>query len=136
MPELTDIHCWLKLVDSSTGQPIPDGAYIEPTPSAKVTVRYYVANESDQPVGPFWVVGALYRNAERVKPAGQPNVVPAQQITLQPNQIWKKEHQVSESASFASYEARILGDVGSLVKEEDESNNRDTRTFTVYKPPA
>lgn len=134
MPELPDVHCWIKLVDASTGKPIVNGA--EVNPPAKVAIRYYVANEGDQPVGPLWVVGALSRNGQRVKPSGQPNVVPAQQITLQPNQIWKKEYSVSEADPFVVYVAKILGDIGNFVGEEDEANNRDQKAFTVLRPPA
>jgi len=135
MAQLPDVSCWIKVIDDSTGKVVPDGAGIEYTTGAppKVIVRYVVANDGDQPVGPLTVVGALFRDGVRVQPGGQPNVVPAQQITIQPKQSWKHEHTVSEaSTKTVQFVASMLGDVGNFFKEEDEANNRAKSSFSMY----
>jgi hypothetical protein len=132
--QLSDVNCWVKTIEDSSGKNLDDGA--EVLPPAKVIVRYSVANDSHKIAGPLTVVGTLFRNGVRVKPGGQPNVVPAQQITVPPGTVWLKEFTVTESESPTLYQASILGDVGGFVNEEDEKNNKATRKFNVFKPPA
>lgn len=134
MAQMPDVSCWIKVIEDSTGKVLPEGGEI--LPPGKAIVRYVVANDSNKPAGPLTVVGSLYRNGVKVKPNGQPNVVPAQQITVQPNQIWKKEYAVSESSGYVHYVAKIFGDVGDFVNEEDEANNQAQRSCSFFKPPA
>ena len=136
MAQLPDVYCWIKAIDDSNGKVLPEGG--ETHWPRKTIVRYVVANDSNEPIGPMIVVGSLFRNGVRVQPGGQPNVIPAQQITVQPNQIWKKEYTVSESSSsgFFDYVAKLSGDVGfGAVDEEDESNNQAQRSFTYHTTP-
>ena len=133
MAQLPDVYCWIKVIDDATGKVLSDGGEI--FPGRKAIVRYVVTNDSNKQIGPLTVVGTLYRNGVKITPNGQPNVVPAQQITLQPNQIWKKEYVVSESGSLVPYVAKIFGDVGGFVNEEDEANNQAQRSFRFYKSP-
>jgi hypothetical protein len=130
MPNFPDVKCWIKLIDGKTGKACPDGTtFLGPS---TVVVRYVVANDSHQPAGPFYVVGALRKNGVVIKPGGQPNVVPAQQITVPPNQIWKGEYRVTDNPSGAdTYVATMLGDVGGFVVEEDEKNNKANASFTI-----
>jgi hypothetical protein len=82
-------------------------------------------------------VGSLFRNNVKVTPGGQPNVVPAQTIMVQPGTVWVREFTVSETNyGTASYKASILGDVGNLVNEEDEGNNLVTRKSNIVIAPA
>lgn len=135
MTQLTDVNCSIKIINDLTGKVVPDGEDI-PAPG-KAIVRYVVANDSHKPAGPLFVVGALHRNGVKIQPGGQSNVIPAQQITLQPNQIWKQEYAVTESDyGVVQYVAKILGDVGGFVNEEDEANNQAKRSFGFYRPPA
>lgn len=133
MAQLPDVYCWIKVIDDATGKTLADGGEI--FSPGKAIIRYVVANDSNKPAGPLTVVGTLYRNGVKVMPGGQPNVVPAQQITLQPNQIWKKEYVVSELSSLVPYVAKLLGDVGNFVNEEDEANNQTKKSFSFYQPP-
>jgi hypothetical protein len=132
---LPDINCWIKAIEQVNGKNLADDAGVAGPVS--VTVRYSVANDSHKPAGPLTVVGSLFRNNVRVKPGRQPNVVPAQTITVQPGTVWVKEFTVSETNyGTASYKASILGDVGSFVNEEDEGNNLATRKFNIVIAPA
>jgi hypothetical protein len=135
MQQLSDVYCWIKVVDNN-GKVVPQGAWIS---TRQATVRYVVANDSHLPAGPLTVVGSLYRDGVKVQPGGQPNVVPAQQITVQPGQLWQKEFPISEfhisPGSAIQYEAKLLGDVGGFVKEEDETNNLAKTNFNLYEPP-
>lgn len=130
---LPDIYCWVKVLLTATDKVVPDGAVIQVPGSA--LVRYVVANDSNKAAGPLTIVGVLDRNGVRVKPAGQPNVVPAQTITVQPNQIWKKEYTVNETNGGTQYVAKILGDIGKFVNEEDETNNAGQGSFSFVVPP-
>jgi hypothetical protein len=130
MAEFPDVYCWIKLIDKASGKAYPSGTQF--SGKADVIVRYVVANDSHKPAGPFYVVGALRKNGVKIQPGGQPNVVPAQQITVPPNQIWKQEYEVVDDPSGAdTYEATMLGDIGNFVAEEDEKNNKATANFTV-----
>ncbi len=132
MAQFPDIYCYIKLIDEPGGKAIPSGSNL-PSP-ANVIVRYVVANDSHLPAGPLTVVGALTKNGVRVQPSGQPNVVPSQTITVQPNQIWKREYTVSDQASGVDvFEASLAGDVGwgDPVVEEDETNNQGYAIFRV-----
>lgn len=134
MVQLADAHAWVKAITVDSGKVISDGAQI--WPPTKILVRYTVANDSHVVAGPLTVVGSLTRNGVKVTPNGQANVVPSQQITLQPNTVWKKEWTIAESDSGATYVAKILADVGNWVNEDDESNNKDVTKFEVVKPIA
>ncbi len=130
MAELPDIYCYIKFLDEPADKAFPSGKNLDSP--ANVIVRYVVANDSNKPAGPLTVVGVLRKNGVKVQPTGQPNVVPAQQITVQPNQIWKKEFPVSDQTTGRdAFEASLLGDVGNFVDEEDKTNNQAKATFTV-----
>ncbi|XXX78719.1 hypothetical protein WMF30_08075 [Sorangium sp. So ce134] len=133
MAQLADVYCWIKVIEEQSGKVVPSGAQVEIP--RKAIVRYVVANDSNKPAGPLTIVGALRRDGVVVQPNGQPNVVPAQQITLQPGQIWKFEYLVTESSISAKYTASILADVGNFVKEEDERNNKFTTAFEMVDSP-
>jgi hypothetical protein len=130
MPQLPGVHCWIKVIGGATGRTVPNGKDLG-VPGTAV-VRYVVANDSDRSVGPLWIVGSLHRDGVRVRPGGRQNVVAAQQITLQPREVWKHEHEVSESGAtpgLVSYSARILADGGTALNEHDESNSRAQQDF-------
>ncbi len=135
MTELPNILCAIKIINHSNGKTIPDGGVL--AIPAKATVRYIIANDGDKPAGPFVIVGALYRNDVKVQPGGQPNVVPAQTITLQPGQVWKVDFPLTEDGSGGShvaYRASVLGDVGKYVRESNETDNLMKRSFSFQKP--
>jgi hypothetical protein len=135
MADLPDIYCWVKVLTVPSDKAIKEGEWINSP--GKAVVRYVVANDSGLPAGPLMVFGTLSRNGVAVKPAGLP-VVPAQTITVQPNQIWKKEYTVNESDPSVDYVAKLFGDVsfgGGAVVEEDETNNRGQRSFKFMTLP-
>jgi hypothetical protein len=132
MTQLTDLNCWIKVINDGSGKSEPDGTQF--IPPGTVVVRYSFANDSHKAAS-LWVVGTLSRDGVTVKPNGQPNVVPAQQVTVQPGEVWSKEHTVSEGGN-AFYKAKLLADPGNWVNEEDEKNNKATKTFSFLKPPA
>jgi hypothetical protein len=136
MAEFPDVYAWIKLVDKSTGKAFASGRTFQG--GADVTVRYVLANDSHKPAGPLTVVGVLRKNGKKIQPAGKPNVVPAQQVTLQPNTVWKAEYEVDDNAGkgLDTFEASMLADVGNFVNEEDESNNKANANFTVQGLPA
>ena len=121
-----DVVCWIKVINSKTGEAVPDGGWVGPPGNA--VVRYVVANDSNVAAGPLTVVGSLYKDGIK---QGQPNVVPAQQITVKPGTIWMQEVPVSQVTLFSEYVAKIVGDIGNFVKEEDEANNLAQRSFTL-----
>jgi hypothetical protein len=128
---LPDIFCWVKAIDAANDKVLPDGGVASP-PGTTVIVRYCVANDSHKAAGPFYVVGVLSRDGVKVTPGGEPNVVPAQMITVQPETVWVREYTVHESvAGEHEYMATILGDIAGMVNEEDEKNNVATRQFAV-----
>jgi hypothetical protein len=134
MAQLPDVQCWVKAVLDSNGKVIPNGDTV--AAPAKVVVRYVVANDSHKAAGPLTVVGTLRRNGVQVTPPGMTTVVPVQQITVQPDNIWKKEWPVTEEGNYV---ASILGDYGhggGFVNEEDEANNLGTTKFSITKLPA
>lgn len=135
MVHLPDVYCWIKLIEQPSGTAQPDGVVIEAPRT--VTVRYSVANDSHKPAGPLYVVGTLRRDGVKVTPNGRPNVVSGQPITVQPRQIWTWEYTVlwDTSGGPGSYEARLHADVGNLVHEEDEDNNRARMTFAYTAIP-
>src|SRR4051794_31100207 len=113
MSQLPDVSCLIKVINNSDGKTLQNGGTIFGQPG-EATVRYVVINDSDKPAGPLTIVGSLFRNEVRVQPSGQPNVVPAQQVTLQPKQMWKQEFPISEFNSSPSYRASMLVDVGNF----------------------
>jgi hypothetical protein len=133
--DLPDVNCWIKLVTPVTGKEIHGEGIIDDD-YQKIVVRYVIANDSHLPAGPLMVVGALYKDGVKIGSNGDPNVVPAQINTLQPNTIWKKEWTiVTDSASFGQYKASILADVGNFVNEEEEANNKAQRSFAINNIP-
>jgi hypothetical protein len=134
MSQLPDVSCLIKVIANSDGKTLPDGGAIFGQLD-QATLRYVVVNHSDKPAGPLFVVGSLFRNGVRVQPNGQPNIIPSQQITLQPKQLWKREFPISEGTFSATYKASLLADVGNFVHEEDESNNSVKTSFQIVTPP-
>ena len=132
MTQLPDVSATIKVIETADGTRTPDGGAIF---SGNAIVRYVVVNDSNKAAGPLTVVGSLYKDGVRVQPNGQPNVVPAQQITLQPNQVWKAEFPVSETLHTTYYEAKLLADVGGFVREEDESNNLVQTKWSMQSVP-
>jgi hypothetical protein len=130
MPEFPDVSCLIKVINSD-GKRVKDGGLIW---AGTATVRYVIFNDSHQTAGPLMIVGTLSRDGVPVKPNGKP-VVPAQLITLQPDQIWTSEFEVTQNDFAAGYVAKMLGDVGNLVDEEDEANNKAKTTFGMAGNP-
>jgi hypothetical protein len=95
-------------------------------PPGQALIRYVVANDSGKTAGPMTIWGRLYKDNVEV-----PNVLTPQQVTLQPNQIWKKEYLVSQLGGFATYLAKLHGDVGNAVSEESEKNNLAQGSFSI-----
>jgi subtilase family serine protease len=126
-----DINCWVKLITPDNGSVIRDDGGIVDR-GRTVVIRYVVANDSHVPAGPLTVVGVLFKDGVRVKPPASSNVVPPQQITVQPNTIWKREWTVDAEGN---YDATMLVDVGNMVNEEDEKNNRGQRSFSIMAIP-
>jgi len=67
MPEFPDTHAWIKLIDKSKGKVVPSGSTLS-HPSS-ITIRYVVANDSNQPVGEIAVMGVLYKDNVKVVPS-------------------------------------------------------------------
>ena len=132
MTQLPDVSTSIKVIDDDSGKRVLDGGEIF---AGFATVRYVVVNDSNKTAGPLTVVGSLFRDGVRLQPNGKAKVFPAQQITLQPNQVWKFEFPVNERQSTSTYEARILADVGNSIAEEDETNNSVRTTFQMVIPP-
>ena len=132
MTALPDIFCYVKALDQTNGKAIPDGGLA--TNDASVVVRYVMANDSDLPMGPFTVTGSLWQDGVKINP----NPIPALHLTLQPNELLKREFSIPDTSSTHShsYVAKILGDIGNFVNEEDEKNNLAKLSFTVPTPPA
>ena len=124
MVQLPDLSCWIKVINTSDGKVVATGGWIGLP--GRALVRYVVANDSDKTAGPLTIWGTLRRNNVQI-----PNVLPPQQITLQPNQIWKKEFPVAESGGTTTYLAKLHGDVENAVAEESETNNLAQRTFDI-----
>ncbi len=130
MAQLPDVYGWIKVISNTTGKAQPNPVSLDAP--ATVIVRYSFANDSHKAAGPLWVVGKLYRDGVKLTPNGQSNVVPSQQVTVQPGQVWSKEYSVSESDN-ANYKASLSADVANLVDEEDEKNNFATAEFSFLK---
>jgi hypothetical protein len=124
MAQLPDVFCWIKVIDKSDGKVVPNGGWVGAPGQA--VVRYVVANDSDKVAGPLTIWGELFRNRVKI-----PNVLAPQQITLQPNEIWKKEVPVAEAGGFAAYLAKLRGDVDNVINEESEANNLAQRNFDI-----
>jgi hypothetical protein len=124
MAQLPDVFCWIKVINTSDGKVVANGGSLGLPGQA--TVRYVVANDSNKPAGPLTIWGSLYRNNVKI-----PSVLPPQQITLQPNQLWKKEYPVSELGGMTTYLAKLHGDLDSAVNEESEANNLAQRSFNI-----
>ncbi|MGH9977094.1 MAG: hypothetical protein ACRD8Z_14845 [Nitrososphaeraceae archaeon] len=117
MPEFPDSYAWIKLIDKSKGKAVPSGSTL--SHPSNITVRYVVANDSNQPVGEIAVMGVLYKDNVKVVPSP----VPITWIKLQANQLWKNEYTVTSSGEANEFRATLFGGVGSSITEEDEKNN-------------
>ncbi|MGB7960154.1 MAG: hypothetical protein WCF46_09700, partial [Nitrososphaeraceae archaeon] len=83
------------------------------------TIRYVVANDSNQPVGEIAVMGVLYKDDVKVVPSP----LPITWIKLHANQLWKHEYTVTSTGDANEFRATLFGGVGSSITEEDEKNN-------------
>jgi hypothetical protein len=117
MPELPDTYAWIKLVDKSKGKAVPSGSTL--SHPSNITIRYVVANDSNQPVGEIAVMGVLYKDNVKVTPSP----LPITWITLEANQLWKHEYNVDSTGEANEFRATLFGGVGSSITEEDERNN-------------
>ncbi|MGA9317159.1 MAG: hypothetical protein WBV84_03795, partial [Nitrososphaeraceae archaeon] len=70
MPEFPDTSACIKLIYQSNGKAIPSASTLN-HPS-NVTIRYVVANDSNQPVGEIAVMGVLYKDDVKVVPSPLP----------------------------------------------------------------
>jgi len=117
MPEFPDSYAWIKLIDKSKGKAVPSGSTL--SHPSNITIRYVVANDSNQPVGEIAVMGVLYKDNVKVVPSP----LPITWIKLEANKLWKHEYTVSSSGEANEYRATLFGGVGSSITEEDEKNN-------------
>jgi hypothetical protein len=117
MPELPDTYAWIKLIDKSKGKAVPSGSTL--SHPSNITIRYVVANDSNQPVGEIAVMGVLYKDNVKV----MPSPLPITWITLEANQLWKQEYNVNSTGEANEFRATLFGGVGSSITEEDERNN-------------
>ena len=130
MTQLTDA-CALVKVLGPDGKKIPDGGGLLLSDAA--TIRYVIFNDSDKPLGPILVLGRLLRNGLPFQLPGQPDVVPLQPVTLQPNQVWTREFVLDESfgPNGAHYLADITADTRNVANEETEANNFAQTSFST-----
>jgi hypothetical protein len=117
MPDFPDTQAWIKLIDQSNGKAVPSGSILS-HPSS-ITIRYVVANDSNQPAGEVAVMGVLYKDNVKVIPSP----LPITWIKLQANQLWKHEYTVSSTGEANAFRATLYGGIGSTITEEDEKNN-------------
>jgi hypothetical protein len=117
MPELPDTYAWIKLIDKSKGKAVPSGSTL--SHPSNITIRYVVANDSNQPVGEIAVMGVLYKDNVKVTPSP----LPITWITLEASQLWKHEYNVNSTGEANEFRATLFGGVGSSITEEDERNN-------------
>jgi hypothetical protein len=82
MPEFPDSYAWIKLIDKSKGKAVPSGSTL--SHPSNITIRYVVANDSNQPVGEIAVMGVLYKDNVKVVPSP----LPITWIKLEANQLW------------------------------------------------
>ena len=129
MPDFPDIHSWIKLIDQHKGKVIPDGTeLIHPS---SVTIRFVLANDSNQATGEIAVMGVLYMDEVKVVPSP----LPITWIKLEANQLWKHEHTVTSTGVKNEYRATLFGGVGSSVTEEDDKNNISNAKFSFKVIP-
>jgi|SRR5918995_1190752 hypothetical protein len=129
VPEFPDINAWIKLIDQHKGKVIPDGT--ELTHPSSVTIRFVLANDSNQATGEIAVMGVLYMNDVKVVPSP----LPIMWIKLEANQLWKHEHTVTSTGTKNEYRATLFGGVGSNVTEEDHKNNISNAKFSFKVIP-
>jgi hypothetical protein len=129
VPEFPDINAWIKLIDQHKGKVIPDGT--ELTHPSSVTIRFVLANDSNQATGEIAVMGVLYMNDVKVVPSP----LPIMWIKLEANQLWKHEHTVTSIGTKNEYRATLFGGVGSTVTEEDHKNNISNAKFSFKVIP-
>jgi hypothetical protein len=68
MNQLPDVYSYIKLIDTSTGQALPNGAWVNPQSCPAVIVRYVVVNDSNTATGSFTAMGALRRDSVALIP--------------------------------------------------------------------
>jgi hypothetical protein len=132
MTSRPDFHSYVKVILDDTGAVIPDGGSV--TVPAKVIVRYVVVNDSHKTAGPWLVTGGLKHNGITVNPTGKTTgVVPVQNVTLQPDTVWKKEWKVTAQGNYV---ANIFS-IGSFdgPPEEDSKNNIGKMSFSIDPLP-
>ena len=78
--------------------------------SSSVTIRFVVANNSNQPAGEIAVMGVLYKDDVKVVPSP----LPITWIKLQMNQLWKYEYTVTRTKEASEFRATLFGGVGQL----------------------
>jgi hypothetical protein len=131
MTSRPDFHSYVKVISEDTGAVIPDGGSV--TAPAKVIVRYVVVNDSHKTAGPWLVVGGLKHDGVTVNPQGKTNgVVPPQNVTLEPDKVWKKEWKVTGQGLY-------VANIGSFSlagpPEEDCKNNLGKMSFSIDPLP-
>jgi hypothetical protein len=129
MPEFPDTYAWIKLIAQDKGKAIPSGT--ELAHPSSVTIRYVLANDSNQPTGEIAVMGVLYKDDVKVVPSP----LPITWIKLQANQLWKYEHTVTSAGNKNEYRATLFGGVESSITEEDEKNNISNAKFSFKATP-
>jgi hypothetical protein len=117
MPEFPDTYAWIKLIDKNKGKAVPSGSTL--SHPSNITIRYVVANDSNQPVGEIAVMGVLYKDNVKVVPSP----LPITWIKLQANYLWKHEYTVGSTGKANEFRATLFGGIGSSITEEDEKNN-------------
>ena len=134
MAQFPDVYCWVKLIEQPTGKVVPAGTkFIDPVAgNGSITIRYVVANDSNQATGDIMISGILKKDGLPL-----PMPVPLQTINLASKAVWTHEHTINKS-NLGSYLAVLQGDVkfyGSGLEEEDEKNNRAQADFGFYLGP-
>lgn len=118
MPEFPDNYAWIKLIDQDKGKAVPSGSIL--CHPSSLTIRFVVANDSNQPAGEIAVMGGvLYKDVVKVVPSP----LPITWIKLQANRLWKHEYTVTSTGEASEFRATLFGGVGSSITEEDGKNN-------------
>ena len=121
-----DISVKIEMFEDAAGQkPIPNGANLSYTGGAPAAfVRFTLSNSNSQNTGNFTYKRVIYRNGVKVIDP------PAATISLAKGEVKVfPMEQVYFSGTSNTVEAKILADIGNLVKETIETNN--SATYTV-----
>ena len=70
MSEFPDTYAWIKLIDQDKGKAVPSGSIL--CHPSSVTIRFVVANNSNQPAGEIAVMGVIYKDDVKVVPHSLP----------------------------------------------------------------